>query len=169
MESLLDDGYSPTENIVVIKVDGKMIVKEGNRRTASLKLIFGLTKNVELPNHIQERIDNLSKNWKSENATIPCVVYPAKDAAFVDKLVARTHAKGDTAGRDKWNSVATSRYARDQLKKLEPGLDLLEAYLVKGKNLNFQQAERWSGEYFKWFTISRRRSAKDLSEPSIFL
>lgn len=147
MESLLDDGYSPTENIVVLNVKGEHVVKEGNRRTASLKLIHGLTKNVELPEHIQDRIDKLPSAWKSDNETIPCVVYPAKDAAFVDKLVARTHAKGDTAGRDKWNSVATARYARDQLKKSEPGLNLLETYLVKGKNLNPQQAERWSGEY----------------------
>ena len=148
MESLLDDGYSPTENIVVLNVKGRNVVKEGNRRTASLKLIHGLTKNVELPEHIQDRIDKLPREWKTDNATIPCVVYPAKEAAFVDKLVARTHAKGDTAGRDRWNSVATARYARDQLKKSEPGLNLLEAYLVKGKNLNPQQAERWSGEYF---------------------
>lgn len=148
MESLLDDGYSPTENIVVLHVNGKHVVKEGNRRTASLKLIHGLTKNVALPEHIQERIDKLPSQWKADNEAIPCVVYPAKDAAFVDKLVARTHAKGDMAGRDKWNSVATARYARDQLKKSEPGLDLLEAYLLNGKNLNPQQAERWSGEYF---------------------
>lgn len=147
IESLLEDGYNPTENIIVLKVGGKHVVKEGNRRTASMKLIHGLTKNVELPLHIQTLINNLTSLWKKENETIPCVVYPEKDAAFVDKLVARTHAKGDTAGRDKWNSVATARYARDQLKKSEPGLDLLEAYLVKGKNLNLQQAERWSGEY----------------------
>ncbi len=148
MESLLDDGYSPTENIVALNVKGEHVVKEGNRgERAPLKLIHGLTKNVELPEHIQDRIDKLPGTWKADNETIPCVVYPAKDAAFVDKLVARTHAKGDTAGRDKWNSVATARYARDQLKKSEPGLDLLEAYLIKGKNLNPQQAERWSGEY----------------------
>lgn len=147
MESLLDDGYSPTENIVVLDVKGCFIVKEGNRRTASLKLIHGITKNVEIPDHIQERINNLSSKWKAENESIPCVVYPEKDAAFVDRLIARTHAKGDTAGRDKWNSVATARYARNQLKKSEPGLDLLEAYLANGRNLNPQQAERWSGEY----------------------
>jgi Beta-propeller domains of methanol dehydrogenase type len=147
MESLLDDGYSPTENLVVLSVNGSLIVKEGNRRTASLKLIHGITKNVEVPDHIQDRINKLSSQWKTQNELIPCVVYPEKDAALVDKLVARTHAKGDTAGRDKWNSVATARYARDQLKKSEPGLDLLEAYLARGRNLNPQQAERWSGEY----------------------
>ncbi|TAG09093.1 MAG: hypothetical protein EAZ42_08130 [Verrucomicrobia bacterium] len=147
MESLLDDGYSPTENIVVLNVNGEHVVKEGNRRTASLKLIHGITKNVDLPEHIQARIDQLPSKWKTDNQTIPCVVYTANDASFVDKLVARTHAKADTSGRDKWNSVATARYARDQLKKSEPGLTLLEAYLLHGKNLNPQQAERWSGEY----------------------
>ena len=147
MESLLDDGYSPTENIVVLQVTGKPVVKEGNRRTACLKLIHGITKNVEVPAHIEDRINKLSSHWKAQNETIPCVVYPAKDAAFVDKLVARTHAKGEEAGRDPWNSVARARYARDQLKKSEPGLELLEAYLVKGKNLNPHQAERWSGDY----------------------
>ena len=75
MESLLDDGYSPTENIVVLNLNGKHVVKEGNRRTASLKLIHGLTKNVELPEHIQERIDKLPGRWKTDNETIPCVVY----------------------------------------------------------------------------------------------
>ncbi len=147
MESLLDDGYNPTENIVVLQVNGKPVVKEGNRRTACLKLIHGITKNVEVPTHIEDRIKKLSSHWKAENETIPCVVYAAKDAGFVDKLVARTHAKGEEAGRDPWNSVARARYARDHLKKSEPGLELLEAYLVKGKNLNPQQAERWSGDY----------------------
>ena len=147
MDSLLDEGYNPTENIVVLNMNGEHIVKEGNRRTASLKLIHGLTKNVELPEHIQTRIDKLPSKWKTENQMIPCIVYPAKDASFVDKLVARTHAKNETAGRDDWNSVATARYARDQLTKSEPGLTLLEYYLVNGKNLNPQQAERWSGEY----------------------
>lgn len=38
MESLLDDGYLPTENIIVLESpDGKMVVREGNRRVASLK------------------------------------------------------------------------------------------------------------------------------------
>ena len=147
MQSLLDDGYSPTENIIVLETGRKYVVKEGNRRTASLKLIHGFTKNIDLPSDIQDQIDNLKNSWKTANTTVPCIVYPAKDAGIVDKLVARTHAKGNTSGRDKWNSVATARHARDQLKKPEPGLDLLEAYLVEGKNLSRQQAEEWPGDY----------------------
>ena len=34
MESLLEDGYHSTENIIVLAEDKRMIVKEGNRRIA---------------------------------------------------------------------------------------------------------------------------------------
>src|SRR5438045_53025 len=43
-ESLLADGYLPTENILVIRLgDGSnnLTVKEGNRRIAAMKLIHG--------------------------------------------------------------------------------------------------------------------------------
>ncbi|MEM1223290.1 MAG: hypothetical protein AAGH40_11045 [Verrucomicrobiota bacterium] len=148
MESLIEDGYSPTENIIVLKgSNGELVVKEGNRRISSLKLIHGIIKGVELPDHISEAIKNLSDEWKKTNEIVPCAVYPQKDAAFVDKLVSRTHGKGETSGRDKWTSVARARYARDQNGKSEPGLDALELYLEHGKNLTAAQAERWAGDY----------------------
>jgi hypothetical protein len=147
MESLLDDGYSPTENIIVLKTEKQSVVKEGNRRIAALKLILGLQKSIEVPDHIQERIKALSSQWKSQNATVPCAVYGKAESGQVDKLIARTHAKGQKAGRSDWPAVATARYAREQSNASEPGLDLLEKYLSAGKNLTAQQAERWAGEY----------------------
>lgn len=147
MESLLDDGYSPTENIIVLNVRNSLLVREGNRRVASLKLIHGLVESVELPEHIQSRIEGLPEQWKQTNRSVPCAVYRSKDADFVDKLVSRIHAKGEASGRDKWTSVARARYARDQNQKTEPGLDLLEKYLHAGKNLTAMQAERWAGDY----------------------
>jgi len=149
MESLLDDGYSPTENIIVLReASGGLIVKEGNRRIAALKLILGIHKSVEVPDHLQQRIDGLSAAWKKQNALVPCAIYEAKEAAHVDRLVSRTHAKGEKAGRASWTAVARARYARDQNKQSEPGLDLLEKYLKSGKNLSPQQGERWAGDYY---------------------
>jgi hypothetical protein len=139
--------HSPTENIVVIEHNGSFIVKEGNRRIASLKIIYGIIKNVELPEHIQEKINALSGEWKDANQSVPCAVYTNAEEEFVDRLVARTHGKGETSGRDKWTAVARARHARDHSRMSEPGLDLLEAYLKAGKNLTPQQAERWSGDY----------------------
>jgi hypothetical protein len=147
MESLLEDGYNPTENIIVMKHDGSFIVKEGNRRIASLKIIHGIIKNIDLPEHIEEKIAALTADWKTENQAVPCAIYTESEEEFVDRLVSRTHGKGETSGRDQWNAVARARHARDHNNKAEPALDLLEAYLQDGKNLNPQQAERWSGDY----------------------
>jgi len=146
MESLLDDGYSPTENIIVLK-DRALIVKEGNRRVAALKLIHGIYKNIDIPEHLQHRIASQSSQWKKQNRTVPCAIYEKTEEQHVDRLVSRTHAKGEKAGRADWTAVARARYARDQSKRLEPGLDLLEKYLAHGKNLSTQQAERWAGDF----------------------
>ena len=56
-ESLLDDGYHLTENIIVLKSGSNgqdLIVKEGNRRVGALKLILGLIKcdQIQLPSHL---------------------------------------------------------------------------------------------------------------------
>jgi hypothetical protein len=147
MESLLDDGYSPTENIIILQENDVKVVKEGNRRIAALKLILGIHRSVEVPEHIQTRIDALSNTWKKQNAEVPCAIYETQEASRVDKLVSRTHAKGEKAGRADWTAVAKARYGRDQNNRSEPGLDLLEKYLRDGKNLSAQQAERWAGDY----------------------
>src|SRR5215831_17639835 len=56
-ESLINDGYHPTENILVLaggKSGTDMEVKEGNRRIAALKLIHGYASRSSLtvPAHI---------------------------------------------------------------------------------------------------------------------
>lgn len=147
MESLLEDGYSPTENVIVLDTGSQLVVKEGNRRVAALKLILGLRKDIELPEHIQNQIQQLGPEWKTDNAHIPCAIYEQSESGQVDKLVARTHAKGQKAGRVDWPAIAKARYARDQNNEPETGLDLLEKYLSLGKTLTPQQAERWAGEY----------------------
>jgi hypothetical protein len=151
-ESLLMDGYHPTENIIVLKGEGakqELTVKEGNRRIGALKLIFGYVSrdHLAVPSYIEEKIAGLTDVWKAENASVPCAVYDVSESEVVDRIVALTHGKGEKAGRDKWNPVARARHNRDISYASEPGLDLLEKYLSNGKNLTQQQAERWSGVY----------------------
>lgn len=43
--------------------------------------------------------------------------------------------------------MAKARHNRDMSSVSEPGLDLLEKYLINGKNVNEQQRERWGGDY----------------------
>jgi hypothetical protein len=150
LESLLDDGFMPTENIIVIKGKNKrFIVKEGNRRVACMKVIYGFLdrKNFGIPTDLAEKIDSLSTEWQKENKSIPCAIYEATEEMLVDKIVSLTHGKAQKAGRVPWESVARARHNRDILKVPEEGLELLEKYLVHGSNLTGQQKDRWAGVY----------------------
>jgi hypothetical protein len=143
--SLQEDGYLPTENIVVLKVGNRHVVKEGNRRIAAMKLLLGYVRcpDVELPSDLT----TLPVGWKTSHRAVPCAVYSNDEAEIVDRIVALTHGKAQTAGRLKWNAVARARYARDELGASEPALDLLEKYLKHGKTVSEEQRERWGGDY----------------------
>ena len=148
VESIIENGYLPTENILILQ-NHEYTVKEGNRRTAALKLIHGIHSkdNFNLPDSLIKQIEKVDAKWKKENSQIPCSIYPEKEKKQVDKIVNLTHAKGEKASRDAWTSVAKARQNRDEKKGSEPTLDLLEKYLKEGQNLTQQQKERWSGDY----------------------
>lgn len=149
IDSLIEDEYIPTENIICQK-DGKdVIVKEGNRRIAGMKLILGLHNpdDFQIPESTKSKIKSLDTKWKTRNQSVPCSVYEANETDRVDRIVALTHGKGDKASRDPWTSVAKARHNRDINKAKEEGLNLLEKYIEHGRNINAQQKERWAGDY----------------------
>lgn len=151
-DSLLRDGYLPTETVIVLKGQGRngaLTVKEGNRRVAALKLIHGILPRASLPmpTNIADAIERLSPQWRNENKWVPCAVYDQSEADKVDRIVALTHGKGEKAGRDQWNAVARARHNRDVNKASEPALDLLERYLQQGKNVTRRERARWAGDY----------------------
>lgn len=150
MDSLIEDGYLLTESIQVLKTGKILEVKEGNRRVGALKIILGIYKidNFNIPSSTKEKIKNLTKEWKKENASVPCTIYDITEIATVKKVVSMTHGKAEKAGRDPWNSVARARYSRDEMGRTEFGLNMLEKYLKQGQNLSAQQKERWGGEYY---------------------
>lgn len=146
--SLLEDGYRPHEAVIVLEDGKELVVKEGNRRIAALKVVLGQVqlRGVEIPADLKTRIDNLSAGWKAANSSVPCAVYPAEKAELVDRIVDQIHGKGEKAGRLDWPSIARARHNKANGAS-EPGLDLLEKYLKKGENLSKEQAERWGGDY----------------------
>ena len=100
MESLIDDGYLPTENILVLKAgakQSKLIVKEGNRRIAALKLVHGHLPcdAINIPDNITRRINTISPEWKKINGRVPCTIFTGKEASVVDKVVTLAHGKGE--------------------------------------------------------------------------
>jgi len=149
IDSIADDGYLTTENLIVIKNNGNYTVKEGNRRAAAMKIIHGKfdIDEFNLPNSIKNKITNLESEWKKQNRLIPCSIFHLSESSVVDRIVSLTHAKGEKASRDPWTSVARARHKRDEKKIAEPILDLLEIFLVNGKNVTAQQRERWSGDF----------------------
>ncbi|MBD8454097.1 hypothetical protein [Serratia rubidaea] len=150
MGSLIDDGYLPTENIIVIdEGNNQKIVKEGNRRIASLKIIHGYVdaQQFDIPDVIKNRISNIPQSWRQANESIPCTIYESKDSALVDKIVTLTHGKGQKAGRDDWETVARARHNQKSNASPEHGLVLLEKYLIHGMNHSTEQKLRWSGKY----------------------
>lgn len=152
IDSLITDGYLPTENIIVLETgskSAKFTVKEGNRRIAALKIIHGIYKATDfaIPDSIKKLIKEITLDWKKANDTVPCSIYAPNEINIVDKIVTLAHGKGEKASRDQWKAVARARHNRDFNKAKEPALDLLEKYLVKGKNITGQQKERWAGDY----------------------
>lgn len=149
MESLIETGYLPTENIIVLKEGRKHAVKEGNRRIAALKILHGHidSADFDLPTYIEEKLAALPPSWKKENAAVPCTIYDPAEAATVDRIVALTHGKGEKAGRADWKAIARARHNRDMAQASEPGLDLFEKFLSLTKKLTPDQKERWAGDY----------------------
>lgn len=152
MDSLIDSGYLPIDNILVQrtgKMQQDMIVKDGNRRIAALKLIHGFLprEGIDIPANISESLVNLTNNWKKLNEKVPCIIYENKDTRIVDRIVTLAHGKAEKAGRDQWKAVARARHNRDVNKNSEPALDILEKFLYHTRELTDQQKERYSGDY----------------------
>lgn len=93
MESLMDDGYWATENVIVLNDSKSNIVKEGNRRIAAMKLIHGIHKldSFNLPESIIDKINKIDSTWKTDNHTVPCAVYSIQESSMVDKVVTVIH------------------------------------------------------------------------------
>jgi ribosomal protein S7 len=153
MESLLDDGYHPTENILVLKDlsqgQPNFGVKEGNRRIGALKLAFGYIKSnrIDIPEDLEAKIKKITPDWKKANLTVPCTIYESADAEVVDKIVNLTHGKSQLAGRDVWRAVGRARHNRDKNGASEPALDVLEKFLRNTSDLSPSQVISWGGDY----------------------
>lgn len=147
--SLVEDGYDGTENIIVLRSGGEDVVREGNRRIGAMKIIHGLLPRgkFDIPNDLNVAIDSVSATWRTDNDRVPCLVYTENDRDAVDRLVQRTHGRGETAGRLKWEPIARARYNRDVNGRAEPALNLLEAYLRDATKISDEQREEWGGEF----------------------
>jgi len=150
LDSLVADGYLLTDNIIVLRnPKGQLVVKEGNRRVACMKLIHKLIQDprIQIPLARAQAIDALSREFLKVHSELPCVVYEMAEASVVDRLVTLAHGKGESASRDAWESVATARHNRDMKNASEPALDALEKYLKRGSNCSKDKVDQWGGSF----------------------
>lgn len=151
--SLINDGYMATENIVVQKCkkngETQLVVREGNRRVAILKILLGLSrpKDLRVPDDMQDKLALIDKPWKEANSKVPCLIYGINDSELIDRIVSLTHGKADKAKRKDWNSVAHARHNREKNGATENGLTLLEAFLKNCVALTDDQKRFWAGDY----------------------
>lgn len=149
IHSLLEKGFLPIENLIVLNQNKKLKVLEGNRRLAAMKLILKVypLENFILPKEMIYKIENLGASWIQANETVPCSIYEESEIVDANAIVSLMHAKGEIASRDEWNSIAKARYERDQKGIAQPALDILENYLNLEKSTGNLDNIRWSGEY----------------------
>lgn len=181
MHSILDDGYLPTENIIVIQDGDKSIVKEGNRRIGCIKVLLGHLKvKTPLPDDIKAKLDMLTEEELNALRVLPCNVYSANDVDIVDRIIARTHGKSENAGRDKWEAMATARHNKAHGGK-EPSFELVEKFLKQATHLSHDEKEVWGGTYpvtvleellkkrivVNWFGASTAQELADLYPDSV--
>jgi hypothetical protein len=126
-----------------------LVVKEGNRRVAALKIILGLIplEEISVPPHLEEKIQALKVVRKREFAKILCTIYEPSDETLVDRIVTLAHGYSDQAAKDKWKAVARARHARKMSNAKTPALDLLEKYIAEGTNVTRAEHDLWSGDY----------------------
>lgn len=149
LNSILSDGYLPTENVLVIESgDGCYSVMEGNRRVSLLKLVHGLIPldAVNIDNQLRLLIQSATEDIKRDTREISCSVYAASEIALVKRIVARIHAKGDSAARNPWEAIGKARQNRSEGNR-EPALDLLEKVLEINNIVTPEEKYQWLLNY----------------------
>ena len=149
LQSILSDGYLPTENILVIESEGGCYtVMEGNRRVSLLKLIHGLIQldSVNIDDQLRAMVRSAPEDLKRETREISCSVYSASEMALVKRIVARIHAKGDSAARRPWEAIGKARQSRSEGNR-ESALDLLEKVLEINNIVAPEERYQWLLNY----------------------
>lgn len=124
-EHIIDNGFNPSDILIVIPKGKKFFVKEGNRRIVSLML-------VKDPNLIfsNEALKNKFLLLKSQKEhllpkKVFCVVFEKNHDP--DEWISLKHAVDQKGvGTEKWNSQQTNRFARGSVEDLPIELQAIE-------------------------------------------
>lgn len=165
INSFLEFGYDSLEGIGVLRTESKkLIVLEGNRRIAALKIVLGLVnrKKISIPPSIIDKISVASDDLLLALRKVPCYIYDLNERADLERIINRTHSPEDKAGRLSWESISKARRSRSQGNP-EPELDLLEHIFRIGNNHSESMASKWNSKYpYTVYTETISQTAKTL-------
>lgn len=119
LESIAKNGFFPDELPVVVEESGKMIVMEGNRRVASLKVMI----QPEIVPSKLEKIKNILKTAIAPIKTIEVVVAPNRDS--VRKFLASKHTQ---TTRRPWKPLRQAYFYRAELERGKTVQNLRDEY-----------------------------------------
>jgi len=114
-KSIVNNGFFPTEVIIVVEENGKYKVLEGNRRVCACKVLREPT--LLFKDHpktlIANRLAKLAKaNLKNWDWKIPVIIAPSKESA--DVIIAKLHTQ---VARKKWTSHAQGFWYYKEIQK----------------------------------------------------
>lgn len=99
VQSISASGFFPHEALIVTKENGRIIVIEGNRRLAAVKVLLAGNKNKELG----WAVPTLSKEARADLETIP-TIFATREEAW--RFLGFKHVNGPA----KWSSYAKASY-----------------------------------------------------------
>lgn len=113
MGSIGEQGYFSGEPLLVAKANGKLIVVEGNRRLAALKLLLGqINSQSTMPS-----IEALRAEAKHFPDDVECIVFEER------KEILRYLGYRHITGAKKWDSLSKARYLQQLKDEFYFGLD----------------------------------------------
>ncbi len=130
-EHIIDNGFNPTDIPIVFKKGKKFVVKEGNRRIASLMIVND--PNLVFSNEALKNKFLLLKSQKGHLVPerVLCAIF--KNPHDADEWVRLKHAVNTGGvGTEKWNSQQANRFAKGNIEDLPVELQAIEI-LKKGK------------------------------------
>lgn len=130
-ESITDDGLNPMDRWLVIKASarGKYIVLEGNRRLATIRLLYNpaVMDDLEVRAPVKKKLAELAARFDLETVQ-PFACFEVADRAEATAWLSQRHT-GENKGRGivDWDSVATARF-----RGRDPALQAFDFVLAHG-------------------------------------
>lgn len=161
-QSIVADGLNPMDRLLVTlhaEFPGRLVVLEGNRRIAALKILANPTvlSDLNVRATLKKQFDKLARQF-DRTSVEPIDCYEVEDPTIGSKWIRLRHT-GENGGRGivGWSGIARARF-RNQ----DPALQVLE-FVEKHGNLSTQELENIQAG-FPITTLDRLLSSRDVRQ-----